>query len=575
MVNQLTVSTVIFNPQGSKLLLVRREKHQEWPETWSCPGGRIERSETAEQAALREVEEEVGLNLSIISLVAYFTSPPYYMLVYLATANETEQRVGHKQSSWVPYEDLEKLDLSPNTLKSCMLAYEKFRLFLQANILDHIEAHVELALRYVTNAVIKSSDGKVGWPHYLGLDKIGLIGTSVGILTLLASGYRGILLEQATQTLMQFQSPNGGWPTKTSSPHGAIAVTESTSLAASALFQILGSSHDSVSKAIHWLLNAQNSEGGWGSSDSPLSSPRVYSTALAVRTLALSDFVTSSAVSKAKLWLKSAQNPDGGWGPFSHADRSRREVSTASHTAHVIISLLDAGVKESDETILSAVRYLRRTWNINDGGWDSTSEITTLYENNKEVSRVEFKLFAAPWALIALLRSGESLSDPLVSTTITHLLSTQDPQGFWPHKFTPGEKPIWATYDMISLLAEIQRPRYRPLVSGVTSLLHKDAQLQLSKFITLNWPGDSSSDKPNTIKSKWFFVILSLLLVVTVMLILELTTGAIQAVLTLPLLQQGTVWILTVVLLPALGAFLFEWTRKLLHDGSKGNDSVK
>ena len=51
--------------RGDKVLLVLRAQ----PRQWSLPGGRIEPGETAEQAALRELREEVGVEAEIVASV--------------------------------------------------------------------------------------------------------------------------------------------------------------------------------------------------------------------------------------------------------------------------------------------------------------------------------------------------------------------------------------------------------------------------------------------------------------------------------------------------------------------------
>ncbi len=49
--------------RDGKVLLARRAR----PRLWSLPGGRIEPGETAEQAALRELREEVGVEAEIVA----------------------------------------------------------------------------------------------------------------------------------------------------------------------------------------------------------------------------------------------------------------------------------------------------------------------------------------------------------------------------------------------------------------------------------------------------------------------------------------------------------------------------
>jgi len=60
-----TVGGLIVNKQGM-ILLVSSHK---WFDKWTIPGGHIELGETMEQAVVREVKEEVGLDVQVDRLL--------------------------------------------------------------------------------------------------------------------------------------------------------------------------------------------------------------------------------------------------------------------------------------------------------------------------------------------------------------------------------------------------------------------------------------------------------------------------------------------------------------------------
>jgi ADP-ribose pyrophosphatase YjhB (NUDIX family) len=60
--NPIPAASIAVFRDGKVLLALRAQ-----PRLWSLPGGRIEPGETAEQAALRELHEEVGVEAEIVA----------------------------------------------------------------------------------------------------------------------------------------------------------------------------------------------------------------------------------------------------------------------------------------------------------------------------------------------------------------------------------------------------------------------------------------------------------------------------------------------------------------------------
>lgn len=81
---------------------------------WEFPGGKIEANETAQQALIREINEELGVQIEIGSFFDHvsYDYPDFHleMDVYMAQIKEgqPELRV-HSQLAWVTADQLEQL----------------------------------------------------------------------------------------------------------------------------------------------------------------------------------------------------------------------------------------------------------------------------------------------------------------------------------------------------------------------------------------------------------------------------------------------------------------------------------
>lgn len=83
-----SVGAVVF--KGSDVLLIKRGKAP-LKGHWSIPGGKVEFGEPLEQALIREVREETGVEIKILGLIDVFESLPtstinkhYLMVDYVA-----------------------------------------------------------------------------------------------------------------------------------------------------------------------------------------------------------------------------------------------------------------------------------------------------------------------------------------------------------------------------------------------------------------------------------------------------------------------------------------------------------
>jgi mutator protein MutT len=125
------VGAVILD--GDSILLEKR-KNAPSKGKWSVPGGLVELGEDVEQAVIREVKEETGLEVyepRFIDVVNYVSLGEkgavmyhYVILDYLVTVRSGELEAASDADAlkWVPFNEVEEYDLT-----------ESFRLFFQRN----------------------------------------------------------------------------------------------------------------------------------------------------------------------------------------------------------------------------------------------------------------------------------------------------------------------------------------------------------------------------------------------------------------------------------------------------------
>ena len=129
---QVGVGGVVLSDQ--RVLLIRRGK-QPLVGRWSIPGGTVESGETLEQALVREMAEETGLEVEPQELLTVFDWIEregdrvvfhYVIADYLCRCLSGTARAGSDalELRWVGPEELEQLDL---TAKALDVVQEAFR----------------------------------------------------------------------------------------------------------------------------------------------------------------------------------------------------------------------------------------------------------------------------------------------------------------------------------------------------------------------------------------------------------------------------------------------------------------
>ena len=107
---KLVVAALITRGEnvGAEVLISQRREDQSLPLFWEFPGGKIEPGEAPTAALSREIQEELGVDVSVGRIwdVLFHAYPEYdvYMLVYHCTlpADAVPRAVEVKDLAWVP-----------------------------------------------------------------------------------------------------------------------------------------------------------------------------------------------------------------------------------------------------------------------------------------------------------------------------------------------------------------------------------------------------------------------------------------------------------------------------------------
>lgn len=101
--------------ENERVLVTRRSEHMPHPLKWEFPGGKLKPGETPEGCLIREIREELGVEISVIKLlpsVRYRYSDSHIKLIPFVCKirkGNIELRE-HLDYYWVPRSQLESLD---------------------------------------------------------------------------------------------------------------------------------------------------------------------------------------------------------------------------------------------------------------------------------------------------------------------------------------------------------------------------------------------------------------------------------------------------------------------------------
>lgn len=427
-IKKVTCGIVLFNSELNKVWLKRRSEDSLFPNTFSIPGGKLKLGEAIEIAVLRELYEETGLRVNNPFYLKTYYYDDISLFVFTGICDDDE-------SDMVEMDDVSGLTLAPNIENAIRDAREYFNLYSK-NLDVNLKWLLQDIIEKVTESVV-SIDDKTGFDHFLCQQRVGTLGSAVGLNILFKQSGHDNLKQKVLKTIAASQISDGGWGIK--SHDNKESILESTCYSLMAVSQFDNTS-DLKDSAIAWIIDNRLSDGSWGANKNS-SNGKVTSTCLAVNVL--QKLGMKNEIKESILWLYGTQNKDGGWG------FEKGKTSNVTATSQAIVTLL--GVTDKNEELLEKAKE----WlvnRMNSSKIREESEVSYLGEK-----RFEYKHSTIVYALIALAESGciENVNPGIILQTISSILDNRDKNGFWEHEATPGFYPIWHTYNIVNLLISL------------------------------------------------------------------------------------------------------------------------
>ncbi|MDO8939008.1 MAG: NUDIX domain-containing protein [Methylicorpusculum sp.] len=127
------VSGIVFNAQHNVLLIKRNQPPALG--LWSIPGGKLEAGETLVEACRREVKEETGMDVRVVSMVAVVErriDQFHYVIVdFLAELEEACSSIPVAQTDvsearWVSMQQLDDFELVPGLQEIMVRTYDAY-----------------------------------------------------------------------------------------------------------------------------------------------------------------------------------------------------------------------------------------------------------------------------------------------------------------------------------------------------------------------------------------------------------------------------------------------------------------
>jgi len=128
---------LVFATREDALLLLQRSMHKKlWPGLYNAPGGHVERGETPDEAAARELAEETGLHADVLTLRGLLIGdavgelPGVMVFIYQArVSGRLHARNAEGVPHWIPRSKLDDIPTLPDFPQLLALVLDQPRFF--------------------------------------------------------------------------------------------------------------------------------------------------------------------------------------------------------------------------------------------------------------------------------------------------------------------------------------------------------------------------------------------------------------------------------------------------------------
>jgi|SRR5210317_1806060 8-oxo-dGTP diphosphatase len=106
------VVAAIIQDDAGQYLACKRAPHKQAAGKWEFPGGKPESHETLEDALVREIDEELGVQIKVLRQFDRTTTGEIELVCFVAelTDEKPTQSTDHSELRWVPENELSGLD---------------------------------------------------------------------------------------------------------------------------------------------------------------------------------------------------------------------------------------------------------------------------------------------------------------------------------------------------------------------------------------------------------------------------------------------------------------------------------